>query len=298
MSSGLLELVGGVRIIVTGDEGEIHFQFQDHVLLVCNHRSEVDWIFFWNLALRLGVHDRIRIMMKSVIRYAPGVGWAMMLLEYPYINRNWTTDQDRLSKVIASYKEVKIGSWLAMFPEGTALYDKTLQQSHDFAVKKGNTTWDFVLQPRVKGFELCMRKLDPEYVVDLTVAYPELIGGIRPSPMRFIQGQYPTEVHMHVKRYHRSALVKHKDHMDQWLKDCFAEKEERLRYFYKTGAFEGKPCVCQKLPMWSSVVPGIAFNLGLCCLTVYLLANNPVGTGTWFVLATMLSVFQARSFGN
>ncbi|CAH0484660.1 unnamed protein product [Peronospora farinosa] len=297
MSSGLLELVGGVRLVVTGDE-ELQFQPQDHVLLICNHRSEVDWIFLWNLALRLGVHDRIRIIMKSVIRHGPGVGWAMMLLEYPYINRNWSTDQKRLTNFIASYKEVDMGSWLAMFPEGTALYDKTLQKSRDFAVKQGKSTWNFVLQPRVKGFKLCMEKLDPEYVVDLTIAYPELMDGIRPSPMRFAKGQYPMEVHMHVKRYHRSALAKHKEHMDWWLKDRFAEKEERLRHFYETGAFDGKPYVRQKLPMWSSVVPGIAFNLGLCCLALYLLLNHRMVTATWFTLTTMLSVHQARSFGS
>ncbi|KAF1786975.1 Acyltransferase, C-terminal domain [Phytophthora cactorum] len=141
-----------------------------------------------------------------------------------------------------------------MFPEGTALYDKTLKKSHEFAEKQGEARWNYVLQPRVKGFELCMDKMDPDYVVDLTVAYPQLMEGVRPSPVRFVRGQFPTEVHMHVQRYHRSTLTKHKDHMGQWLKDRFAEKEERLRRFYETGAFEGKQCVPQDLPLWSSVV--------------------------------------------
>jgi lysocardiolipin and lysophospholipid acyltransferase len=184
MLSGLLELLGGVKLVVTSDEAQLQFEPQQHVLLLCNHRSEVDWVFFWNLAIRLGVHDRIRIMMKSIIRYAPGVGWTMMLLEYPYINRSWATDQQRLADDIQSYRDAKMGSWLAMFPEGTALYDKTLQKSHDFADKQGEPRWDYVLQPRVKGFELCMDKLDPEYVVDLTIAYPELMDGVRPSPVR------------------------------------------------------------------------------------------------------------------
>ncbi|KAG7385168.1 hypothetical protein PHYPSEUDO_001796 [Phytophthora pseudosyringae] len=297
MLSGVLELVGGVQLVVTGDE-ELQFEPQDHVLLLCNHRSEVDWIFFWNLALRLGVHDRIRVMMKSVIRYAPGVGWAMMLLEYPFVNRNWATDQDRLASRIQSYKDADTGSWLSMFPEGTALYDRTLKKSHEFAEKHGEARWDYVLQPRVKGFELCMEKLDPEYVVDLTIAYPELMEGVRPSPVRFARGQFPTEVHMHVKRYHRPTLAKHRDHMGQWLKDRFAEKEERLRCFYETGAFEGKACVRQELPLRSSVVPGAAFNLGLCGVALCLLVTFPISACTWFALSAALSVLQARSFGN
>ncbi|KAF4320229.1 hypothetical protein BBO99_00004242 [Phytophthora kernoviae] len=297
MLAGLLEFVGGVKIVVTGDE-ELEFRPQDQVLLICNHRSEVDWIFFWNLALRLGVHDRIRVMMKSVIRFAPGLGWAMLLLEYPYINRNWATDQERLKKLIDSYKEVPMGSWLSMFPEGTALYDKTLEKSHDFAAAHGESRWDYVLQPRVRGFELCAEQLDPEYVVDLTIAYPELMQGVRPSPLRFVRGQFPTEVHMHVQRYHRSTLTKHKGKMDQWLKQRFAEKEERLQSFYENGAFEGKKCVRQELPLLRFVVPGIVFNAALCCLALYLLINFPVSSITWFALTTALSVLQARSFGN
>ncbi|KAF4033136.1 Acyltransferase [Phytophthora infestans] len=297
MLSGYVELVGGVKIIITGDE-ELQFTPHEHVLLICNHRSEVDWIFFWNLALRLNVHDRIRVMMKSVIRYAPGVGWTMMLLRYPYINRNWTTDQDRLNKVIESYKDVDMGTWLAMFPEGTALYDKTLKKSHEFASKQGEAKWNYVLQPRVKGFELCMDKMDPDYVVDLTVAYPELIEGVRPSPMRFVRGQFPTEVHMHVQRYHRSTLLKHKDRMGQWLKDRFAEKEERLERFYETGAFQGEQCVRQDLPVWSSVLPGIAVNLGFCGIALYWLINFPLAACTSFAISAALSMIQARNFGN
>ncbi|CEG48608.1 phospholipid glycerol acyltransferase family protein [Plasmopara halstedii] len=90
------QLLGGVKIILTGDEIP-QSNPQEHMLLICNHRSEVDWIFFWNLALRYGVHDRIRVMLKSIIRYTPGVGWAMLLLQYPYVNRNWATDQIRNS---------------------------------------------------------------------------------------------------------------------------------------------------------------------------------------------------------
>lgn len=43
-----------------------------------------------------------------------------------------------------------------------------------------------------------------------------MVWGLVVVQIRFVRGQYPTEVHMHVKRYHRSALEKHKEHMDQW----------------------------------------------------------------------------------
>lgn len=186
MLAGLLELVGGVRIAVTADSSEaqgIVFPTNAKVLLICNHRSEVDWFFFWNVGLRLGCHDRIRVMMKAVIRHAPGVGWAMMILNFPFIKRNWATDEARITRLVSAYREYSAGVWLAMFPEGTALYDKTLEQSHAFASSRGEPQWQYVLHPRVRGFELCVKELDPDYIVDLTIAYPELVQGIRPSPV-------------------------------------------------------------------------------------------------------------------
>jgi lysocardiolipin and lysophospholipid acyltransferase len=187
MLAGVLELVCGVRIAVTAEAddalGMASIPSDSKVLLVCNHRSEVDWFFFWGLGLRLGCHDRIRVMMKAIIRHAPGVGWAMTILNFPFIKRNWATDEARITKLMSAYREYSPGVWLAMFPEGTALYDKTLQQSHDFASSRGEPQWQYVLHPRVKGFELCAKELDPDYIVDLTIAYPELVQGIRPSPV-------------------------------------------------------------------------------------------------------------------
>jgi hypothetical protein len=34
--------------------------------------------------------------------------------------------------------------------------------------------------------------------------------------MRFLRGQFPTQVDMHVQRYSRADLVKHKVSMDRW----------------------------------------------------------------------------------
>lgn len=103
---------------------------------------------------------------------------------------------------------------------------------------------------------------------------------------------------MHVKRYHRSLLRKHKDKMGKWLKDRFAEKEERLRTFYERGVFQGQQCVRQDLPLWSSVVPGIAFNLLLCGVALYLSINFCFVTFTMFALSAALSMVQAQNFGD
>jgi lysocardiolipin and lysophospholipid acyltransferase len=122
-------------------------------------------------------------MMKSMIRYMPGPGWAMLLLDYPYISRKWETDQTRIKTQIAKYKQAASGMWLCMFPEGTALFRKTLDRSHAFAKERGLKLWDYVLIPRVRGFELCVNEMDADCVLDVTVGYPELQDGVRPSPV-------------------------------------------------------------------------------------------------------------------
>jgi 1-acyl-sn-glycerol-3-phosphate acyltransferase len=49
MISGLLELYGGMQVILTTEPNQKDFTFkdEDQILLIANHRSEVDWLFFW-----------------------------------------------------------------------------------------------------------------------------------------------------------------------------------------------------------------------------------------------------------
>lgn len=188
MMSGLLEVTNRMKLVVTtenSEAGPMTFADTDHVLLISNHRTEVDWVYFWNFAMRFNCHDRLRVMMKSIIRYAPGAGWALLMLDFPFVNRSWATDEARIRNKIASYKMQPRGTWLCMFPEGTNLYEKSLARSHTFAKSRGENPTYFVLYPRVRGFELCAEVLEPEWIVDLTMGYPELSQGVAPSPVSF-----------------------------------------------------------------------------------------------------------------
>lgn len=39
--------------------------------------------------------------------------------------------------------------------------------------------------------------------------------------LRFLCGQYPPEVHVHVRRYHKSELAKYQGTMDDWYAVTF-----------------------------------------------------------------------------
>ncbi|GAB9469698.1 Lysocardiolipin acyltransferase [Globisporangium polare] len=305
MIAGLLEYVAGVKIVVTmepGDESlEPHdhpFSITDQILLICNHRTEVDWLFFWNLAIRYGCHDRIRVMMKAIIRFAPGVGWALLQLKFPFVNRRWATDEARIRKVINQYQKYSSGSWLAMFPEGTTLEKKTLIKSHEFAMERGEPRWNYVLYPRVRGFELCVEEFNPESILDVTIAYPELADGILPSPLRCIRGQYPKEVHIHMKRYRKATFEAHKGDMDQWLKDRFAEKEELLKNFYENRVFLGKQVICENTRIGYHVIAGCAMHLAVLFFTYFIATAYPLIMLCIYAFVALHSLFFVHTFGK
>lgn len=302
MLGGLLETFGGMEFVITMDdqlsEDNMLFPINEQVLLICNHRTEIDWIFFWNLSMRFNCHGRIRVMMKSIIRCLPGPGWAMLMLDYPYISRKWDTDQGRIKSQIDSYKKAAMGYWLCMFPEGTALFNKALARSHEFARERGEPLSDYVLIPRVRGFELCATEMEPDAVLDVTVGYPELQDGIRPSPLRLVRGQFPRAVHVHLTKYSKAEVAAHKSSMDSWVKARFQEKETRLRKFYKDGKFEGKRLETTLTNVPVAVTKGVIFHSFLCVLTTASWYYFPLTTFQWFSFCMAIVVHRIQAFGE
>ncbi|OQS05751.1 lysocardiolipin acyltransferase [Thraustotheca clavata] len=251
--SGILEHLGGMEVVVTTEDGEtFEFKESDRILLISNHRTEIDWLLHWNFAMKIGRHDRIMTMLKAPLKNVPLIGWALNILKFPFVQRNWAEDQQSLARIINAYKSRPWGTWLAMFPEGTALYSKTFTESQEFAKSKNRTPLNFVLEPRLKGFTLCIDKFQPDYILDMTMAYPELREGIRPSPLRILRGQFPRAVHFHVRRFTLDEVMA-AESTDIWLYDRFTAKEELLSKFYSksSGTFD-KP-VAKTLPssLWT-----------------------------------------------
>ncbi|ETV78324.1 hypothetical protein H257_07910 [Aphanomyces astaci] len=232
-SSGVFEYLSGMEVVITGEDGEtFHFNDLDRVFLISNHRTEIDWLLHWNFATKIHAHDRIMTMLKAGLRQIPIFGGVLQLFGFPFVERNWVEDQAKLGALIESYHSRSYGTWMAMFPEGTALYDKTLQASHDFKAANGKPRCDFVLEPRLKGFDLCVDKFRPDYILDMTMAFPELRRGVRPSPLRLLQGLFPKSVHFYVRKFTLDDVMA-ADSPSAWLQDRFAVKEEMLSAFYQ-----------------------------------------------------------------
>lgn len=135
---------------------------------------------------------------------------------------------------------------------------------------------------------------------DITVAYPH---NIPQTERHLLQGDFPKEIHFHVRRYPIDTLPASKEDLQLWCHKRWEEKEERLRSFYQGGrnfSFTGQsvipPCkselrvlVVKLLSMlyWTLFSPAM-------CLLIY-----SYSLVRWYFLITVvILVLQERIFGG
>jgi len=63
-------------------------------------------------------------------------------------------------------------------------------------------------------------------VDDVTVGYE---GAIPAAEIDLLKGHIPKAVHFHVKRYNTDDSLKTDEEIGEWLKNCWDEKEDRLK---------------------------------------------------------------------
>mmetsp|Transcript_22820 Transcript_22820/g.73441 ORF Transcript_22820/g.73441 Transcript_22820/m.73441 type:complete len:365 (-) Transcript_22820:26-1120(-) len=222
-------------------------------LVIANHRTEIDWFYFWPLAARWGGQSMVRIMLKSELRHAPGPGWAMQLHRFPFVFRDWVKDEHGLREFLSFFHQSRLPLWMFMFPEGTALYPPALAKSQAFARKNGLPVYKYVLNPRVRGFTHCARLMREEgqleAVVDATIGFTQMArGGPRPTPMHLLKGQFPGDVAILLERHDVAAMPASEEGLDKWVNDRFDAKESTLSGFFadKGAAFPGSRLVAEE----------------------------------------------------
>ncbi|KAH7730485.1 CRE-ACL-8 protein [Aphelenchoides avenae] len=159
---------------------------------------------------------------------------------YIFLNRNYEYDQRVLETMIKYYKDSHGTYQLLLFPEGTDRGERAVSISHTFADRNGLPRYDYLLHPRVTGFNYILNQMRKhnyiEYVYDVTVGYPRTIVE---SEIKLVKtGKFPDEVHFDVKRYKLEEVlggrVDGTEEVDasRWLTDLWKSKEERLKEFY------------------------------------------------------------------
>ncbi|WJX51517.1 1-acyl-sn-glycerol-3-phosphate acyltransferase 4 [Trifolium repens] len=84
-----------------------------------NHRTEVDWMYLWYLALQKGCIGYIKYILKSSLMRLPIFGWAIHILEFIPVERKWEADESNMRRMLSTFKDPQDPLWLTIFPEGT-----------------------------------------------------------------------------------------------------------------------------------------------------------------------------------
>lgn len=111
----LFEKINKTKVVFSGET----VPAKERVLIIANHRTEVDWMYLWDLALRKGSLGYIKYVLKSSLMKLPVFGWAFQILEFISVERRWEVDESRMRQMLSSFKNQRDPLWLAVFPEGT-----------------------------------------------------------------------------------------------------------------------------------------------------------------------------------
>lgn len=111
----LFEKINKTKVVFSGET----LPMKERVLVFANHRTEVDWMYLWDLALRKGRLGFLKYVLKSSLMKLPIFGWGFHIFEFIAVERNWEIDESIMHEKLSSLKDPHDPLWLVVFPEGT-----------------------------------------------------------------------------------------------------------------------------------------------------------------------------------
>ncbi|CAN0909977.1 1-acyl-sn-glycerol-3-phosphate acyltransferase 2 [Linum grandiflorum] len=243
----------GVKIELYTDSETLRQMGKEHALVLCNHRSDIDWLVGWVLAQRSGCLGSALAVMKKSSKLLPVIGWSMWFSEYLFLERSWAKDENTLKSGLQRLHDFPRPFWLALFVEGTRFTQSKLLAAQEYAVSAGLPVPRNTLIPRTKGFVSAvsnMRTFLPA-IYDVTVAIPE--SSPQPTILRLFKGQ-PSVVHVHLKRHSVKDLPDTDEAVAQWCRDLFVAKDALIDKHNADGTFKDQELQNLGRPMKSLVV--------------------------------------------
>ena len=237
-----------------------------------NHRTRLDWLYYWSVILRQGKLENEKIILKSNLKQIPGAGritvdllfledisylfdinetkltnsghccfisgWAMQVAMFLFLERNWEKDEPYLHQVLRYFTDTNYPLQILIFPEGTDFDTHSVVKSNSYAMKNNLPIYNHVLHPRLRGFTYCVEQLRTNHgidaIYDVTVGYH---GNLCRSEFDLAMGNFPHNVHFHIKRYPIDSIPESHEGLEKWCMQKWAEKEATLDKFYKDGKF-------------------------------------------------------------
>ncbi|KAF2324504.1 hypothetical protein GH714_014875 [Hevea brasiliensis] len=227
----LFEKINGTKVVFSGNA----VPPKERVLIISNHRTEVDWMYLWDLALRKGCLGSIKYILKSSLMKLPVFGWGFHILEFISVDRKWEVDEPVMHQMLSTFKDPRDRLWLALFPEGTDFTELKCLRSKKFAAEVGLPVLTNVLLPKTKGFCLCLEVLRSslDAVYDISIAYKHQC----PTFLDNVFGVDPAEVHIHIRRIPVKDIPASDSEAATWLMNTFQLKDRLLSDFKIHGHF-------------------------------------------------------------
>ncbi|KAM8710887.1 hypothetical protein ACLKA7_017504 [Drosophila subpalustris] len=286
----------GCRMRVYMDEEDYKkYSGRENVLLIMNHKYEIDWLAGWMIADKMGVLGNCKAYAKKAIRYVPCIGWAWWLAEFVFLNRDFDKDKEiiaRQLKIVFSYPDP---TWLLLNAEGTRFTESKHAASVKFAQERGMTVLKHHLIPRTKGFTASLptlRGICP-VVYDITIVFKRH-EKVPPTMLSLVNGKtvYP---YMLMRRIPLEQIPQDEKAAADWLQKLFVEKDRIIDSFHETGSFfeqsgvKEVPYVMTE-PRLSSLLNFAGWSaFSLSCIFYYLISS--LLAANWAGLITALSVF-------
>jgi len=279
----------------------------EHGLILMNHHTELDWIYSWMGADRLGVLGNCRVFAKDSLKYAPILGWAWALSDTIFLKRNWEDDRVRMGDALQRLFNQPRPVWLLLFPEGTRISPAKQAASTDYCRAAGLPVLKHHLLPRTKGFSFVAEHVDRSRVravFDITLVEKE---GSAPFTLASILAGESTCGALLVRRLPMDSLPKEQEASSAWLINLFQEKDQAKENFVTTRNFgpqyrevnhtRGKASLIIFLVSNSLVVAGLLILLLRGDLVVRGMLVAFLGI-VWLVLAKLITITKIANASN
>ncbi|TDG48066.1 hypothetical protein AWZ03_005483 [Drosophila navojoa] len=275
-------------------EDEKKYAGKEHVLLLMNHKYEIDWLAGWMICEKVGVLGNCKAYAKKAIRYVPCMGWAWWLAEFVFLNRDYDKDKEIIAKqlkIVFSYPDP---TWLLLNAEGTRFTPAKHEASVKFAQERGMTPLKHHLIPRTKGFTASLptlRGICP-VIYDINLAFKS-DEKVPPTMLSLLNGK-AVEPYMLMRRIPLEQVPEGEKEAADWLQKLYVEKDRIIDSFHETGSFFEKSGVKEvpyKIykPRLSSLLNFTGWAIYSLSFIFYYLISSLLASN-WTGLITALSV--------
>jgi len=222
----------GVR--VSGDA----LPYRENAFVITNHQSIADIMVSILLAWRCGRVGDMKFFVKDILKWLPGPGWGMYMLNCIFLKRNWANDKKDVLALFDKFKRNDIPMFLVSYVEGTRITPEKLARSQAFAEKRGLYVPQATMVPRTKGFCATIQGLGNhlDAVYDVTIGYQ---GDTIPSMLDCFLRKVK-HVDIHVKRFAIADLPQTDEDLSAWLIQRYVEKDQMMVQYQDTGQFPGE----------------------------------------------------------